>query len=322
VNVAALLAAAGVAPAAVGADEGSAVRYPEWDHQLHDYLQDHVRVQPALVADSDNGDFYRSMLTRHWGLVTRMRRAFELLKPEGLVLLRQWPEGDAFDHRALIDFAIDRRAGRIPSDRLFIKRLKQDRDVAVLLLVDLSRSTANPVAGGGKTTVLEVAKAALVLFCEALQVVGDTYAIAGFSGTGRHSVDYFAIKDFREPLSPAVRARISGLRPQRSTRMGAAIRHATARLALVPSRVRLLILVSDGFPNDLDYKGAYAIADTRRAAQEARARQVHVKAITVNIGSDPRLDALYGRTHHHVISDVLDLPDKLLRLYGLLTRQY
>ncbi|WP_281432258.1 VWA domain-containing protein [Desulfatitalea alkaliphila] len=319
-DLAALLAAAGLQPAAADAADGSAFRYPEWDHQLQDYLRDHVRVQPAKVTGSTDDDVYQSTLQRHRGVVTRMRRAFELLKPEGLTLLRQWPEGDAFDHRALIDFVIDRRAGRIPSDRLFIKRLKQERDVAVLLLVDLSRSTANPVAGG-QATVLEVAKEALVLFCEALQVVGDSYAIAGFSGTGRHSVDYFTIKAFGEALTPAVKAGISGLRPHRSTRMGAAIRHATVQLAPLSSRVRLLILVSDGFPNDLDYKGDHAIADTRRAAQEARARQVHVKAITVNIGSDPRLDALYGRNHHYVIGDVRDLPDKLLRLYGLLTRR-
>jgi nitric oxide reductase NorD protein len=321
VDMAAVFEAAGVGPPADDVAAGPAFRYPEWDAQLQDYLHDHVRVQPVELPADGDGDFYRGTLDRYRGLVARMRRAFELLKPEGLVMLRQWPEGDAFDHRALIDFAIDRRAGRIPSDRLFIKRLKQVRDVAVLLLVDLSRSTANPAAGG-RATVLEVAKEALVLFCEALQVVGDPYAIAGFSGTGRHAVDYFCIKDFQEPLAAGVQKRISGLRPHRGTRMGAAMRHATAQLAQVPSRVRLLILVSDGFPNDLGYKGEYAIADTRRAAQEARACNVHVKAITVNIGSDPRLDDLYGRVHHHVIGDVRELPDKLLRLYGVLTRRY
>lgn len=319
-DVAALFQDARVAPPAEE-DAGVPVfRYPEWDDQLQDYLPDHVRVQQAVVPAAGNPAFFRGTLEAHRGLVMRMRRAFELLKPEGLAMMRQWPEGDDFDYRALIDCAIDRRSGRIPSDRLFIKRLKQERDVAVLLLVDLSRSTANRVAGR-EVTVLEVAKEALVLFCEALQVVGDHFAIAGFSGTGRHSVDYFCIKAFEEPLTTVVEQRIAGLQPQRSTRMGAAIRHATAQLAQVGSRARLLILVSDGFPNDLAYKGEYAIADTRRAVQEARARNVHTKAITVNIGSDPRLDDLYGRVHHHVIGDVRELPDKLLRLYGLLTRR-
>jgi nitric oxide reductase NorD protein len=319
-DLSALFKAAGIDSGAVRENDGTAFYYPEWDDGLRGYLRDHVRVQESVVPAGDDSDFYRSTLDRYHGLVLRIRRAFEFLKPEGLVMLRQWPEGDDFDYRALIDFVIDRRAGRIPSDRLFVKRLKQERDVAALLLVDLSRSTANPVIGG-QETVLKVAKEALVLFCEALQVVGDTFAIAGFSGTGRHSVDYFRVKDFEQPLTAVVQQRISVLRPQRSTRMGAAIRHALSQLAAVPSQVRLLIVVTDGFPNDLGYKADYAIADTRRAVQEARARNVHVKAITVNIGSDPRLDDLYGRVHHYVIADVRDLPDKLLRMYGLLTKR-
>jgi nitric oxide reductase NorD protein len=297
----------------------AAARYPEWDRQLQDYLQGHVYVRDLQVPVEGDIGFYSRTLMRHRGLVARMRRAFELLKPERLTLLRQWPEGDAFDYRALIDFAIDRKAGRIPSDRLFVKRLKQERDVAVLLLVDISRSTSNTVAGG-EATVLDVAKEALVLFCEGLQVVGDDYAVAGFSGTGRHAVDYYIVKLFQETLNDAVRARISALAPQRSTRMGAAIRHATTMMAGVPSRVRLILLVSDGFPNDLGYKAEYATADTRKAVQEARSRNIHFKAITVNIGSDPRLDDLYGRANHHVIGDVRELPDRLLRLYGTLTR--
>ncbi|MBT8341440.1 MAG: VWA domain-containing protein, partial [Desulfatitalea sp.] len=319
-DLAALLRATGVDPAQAGPAEAKAVYYPEWDHQLQEYLPNHTRVRERLVAgDSDSG-FYRQTLDDYRGMVARIRRAFEFLKPQGLAILRQWPEGDAFDYRALLDFAIDLKAGRTPSDRLFVKRLKQTRDVAALLLVDLSRSTANTVVGG-RSTVLQTAKAALVLFCEALQVVGDTFAIAGFSGTGRLDVDYFRIKDFDSPLDNAVHGRISALQPQRSTRMGAAIRHATAQLAQMPARVRLLIVVSDGFPNDTGYKADHAIADTRHAAQEARARGVHLKAITVNIGSDPGLDDLYGRVHHHVISDVRELPDKLVRLYGTLTRR-
>jgi len=303
---------------ATKSDDG-AYCYPEWAHNLQDYLRDHTRVHEIEVTGDQGDAFYRRTLMRHHGLVTRMRRAFELLKPEGLTLLRQWPEGDAFDYRALLDFVMDRRAGRIPSDRLFIKRLKQVRDVAVMLLVDLSRSTAN-VVPEGHTTVLEVAKEALVLFCEALQVVGDRFAVAGFSGTGRQAVDFYGIKHFQEPLTAAVQARISALQPQRSTRMGAAIRHACALMQQADARVRIMIIVSDGFPNDLGYKADYAIADTRRAVQEARSKNFHVKAITVNIGSDPRLDELYGRVHHHVIGDVRELPDKLLRLYGTLTR--
>jgi hypothetical protein len=296
----------------------SAYRYKEWDYRLQDYLERHVRVveQPVSPADSD---LYAKILERRRGIAQGMRRAFELLKPEGLSILRQWIEGDAFDYRALLDFAVDRKAGLMPSDRLYIKRLKRQRDVAVLLLVDLSRSTANRAAGT-PYSVLDVEKEAIVLFCEALTVVGDAFAVAGFSGSGRLNVVYFKIKDFSDPLNEPVKQRIGAIAPQRSTRMGAAIRHATRYLAQAPQKVRLLIILSDGFPNDLDYKSDYAVEDTHKAVLEARARNIFTKAITVNMGADSRLDDLYGAAQHYVIADVKDLPDRLLRVYGRLTR--
>ena len=294
--------------------------HPEWNCNLGDYLTAHTRVRDRAVTGSENR-FYSRVLQRHRGLVKRIRTAFELLKPEGLKLYRQWIEGDAFDYRALLDFVLDKKAGITPSERLYIKRLKVNRDVAVLLLVDLSRSTANPVAGS-TARVLDVAKEAIVLFSEALEVVGDIYAIAGFSGNGRLGVDYFHIKDFSEPMNEAIRNRIDAMVPQRNTRMGAAIRHAAAQFAAVTSRVRLLITIGDGFPNDLGYKKRYAVEDTRRAISELRSRHIHVHAITINIDTadDGRLDDLYGEIHHNVIANVVDLPEKLWRIYGMLTR--
>jgi hypothetical protein len=294
--------------------------YMEWDFRLADYLKDHTRVIDREVAGQEN-DFYRRILEKYWGLVSQIRRSFELLKPQGLKIFRQWTEGDEFDYRALVDFAVDRKTGRTPSDRLYIKRIKAERSVAVLFLVDLSRSTAN-VIGGSRTSVLDVEKEALVLMAEALEVIGDAYAIAGFSSNGRLGVDYFHIKDFGDPCGERVRNRIDAMAPQRNTRTGAAIRHAAAQLEGVDSRVRLLIILSDGFPNDVDYKKQYAVADTRRAVSEMAARQIHVHAISVNMNLDGIrvLDDLYGDIHHSLISNVIELPHKLLRIYSALTR--
>ncbi len=313
-----MMAADPAPPPAAAPDGLPAAWYPEWDQSAGGYLADHVRVveRPVDLADPS---FYADVLARRSGLAVRLRRAFELLRPQGIGLLRQWIEGDEFDYRALIDYAVDRQAGVTPSERLYIKRVKRLRDVAVLLLVDLSRSTGNPVAGG-RQRVVDVEKEAIVMFCEALSVVGDRFALAGFSGSGRLGVDYLQIKDFQEPLDETARRRIAALAPRRATRMGAAIRHAAARLAAEPARVRLLIILGDGFPNDLDYKGDHAVADTRQAVGEARAQGVHTHAITVNLPQDPRLDDLYGPMHHTVIGDVAELPGKLLSVYGRLTR--
>ncbi len=305
--------------AGISGDSGKVFRYKEWDCRLQEYIEEHVlvRERPANPAVSD---FFDDVRRRHAGLLKKIRHSFEILKPQGLTLLRRWIEGDGFDYRALIDYCIDRKSGIMPSDRLYIKRLKQVRDVCVLLLVDLSRSTANAVAGG-RATVLDIEKEAIVLLCEALSVVGDRFSIAGFSGSGRLGVDYFMIKDFDEPVDENVRLRINGMLPQRSTRMGAAIRHALARLSKMEARVRLLLVLGDGFPNDSGYKQEYAIEDTRRALFEARGRHIHTHGITVNMAADARLDDIYGKSRHHMISDVRELPDKLFRIYGALTRQ-
>jgi nitric oxide reductase activation protein len=193
--------------------------------------------------------------------------------------------------------------------------------VAALLLVDLSRSTANRVSGSD-SSVLDVEKEAIVLLSEALQVVGDQYAIDGYSGTGRLGVEYLRIKDFSDPLDDTVRCRIDAMSPRRNTRMGAAIRHAASRLSAVPSRIKLLIILGDGFPNDLNYNKAYAVEDTRRAIAELRAQGIYVHAITVNLDpvNTPHLDELFGDIHHNLITKVTDLPDRLWQIYGALTR--
>jgi nitric oxide reductase activation protein len=296
-----------------------AARYPEWDYSLQGYLDNHTGVHHRMWPVDGDQRFYRQTLVHHRGLIASMRRAFEMLRPEGLTRLRRWADGDEFDYRALIDHRIEKRAGRSPSDRVYTKALKKVRDVAVLLLVDMSRSTSQPVSGTGKT-VLTVEKEAVVLFCEALDVVGDRFAIAGFSGNGPLQVDYFAIKDFSDPTDDRVHRRIGSLTPQRNTRLGAAIRHATVQIIAQAARIKILILLSDGFPNDLGYKKTYAIRDTRKALLEAHASGIHTHALTVNIAADSRLDSLYGNFHHNLIADVSDLPGTLVHVYSALTR--
>ena len=314
----ALICNCGAGPPQSGLDGDDAFRYHEWDWCMGDYLPDHVRVTERLLPEAETG-FYRQTLDRFHGMVKQIRHAFELLRPEEMTILRQWPEGDAFDYRALLDYALDRKAGLMPSERLFIKRMKRVRDVATVLLVDLSRSTANTGDEPG-TRVVDVEKQAIVLLCEALQVVGDRFAVSGFSGSGALSVDYYRIKELEEPFDAAVERRIGAMAPQRSTRMGAAVRHATARLKPVQARVRLIVILSDGYPNDLAYKGPYAVEDTRRAVMEARASNVHVKAITVTVSDNRQLDRLYGKPHHTRIGNIGDLPGRLVRVYSALTR--
>ena len=300
--------------------EGEVFWYPEWDERTLDYLSAHVRV---IVRQMGQGDVerYASALARYAGLVGGIRRAFETMRPQGIDIRRGWMEGDTFDYPLLIDWAVSRKAGTEGPERLYVQRIKSKRNVAVLLLVDLSRSTAHPVEGHPEgSSVLDVEKDAVVLLCEALATVGDRFAIAGFSGNGRHCVEYSRIKRFEESLDKTVQGRIGGMRSYRSTRMGAAIRHAAVELAAQDAAVRLMVVLGDGFPNDVDYKREYAVSDTRKAVQEARSKGIHVHAVTVNIAADPLLDEMYGWNRHTVISDVTELPEKLVRIYSRLTK--
>jgi len=293
--------------------------YKEWDCNLCDYLPAHTRVYCKSMDAGEKGlYFYELTLKRYRGILKRIRKSFELLRPQGMVLLRQWCEGDDFDYRALITYAVDRKTRHTPSDRLYIKHVKQQRDVSVFLLIDLSRSTGFRISGSHQP-VLKVEKEAIVLFCEALQQSGDRFAIAAFSGLGRQCVDYFHVKSFDSPHSADIKRRISALSPCRSTRMGAAVRHATTQILQTTSKVRLLIILSDGLPNDLDYKDTYAIADTQMAIRESRAANVFVHGITVNVQLSESLDTLYGKGKHTLIQDVRELPDKLPLIYRRLT---
>ncbi len=294
--------------------------YDEWDFRLNDYLKNHVKLLEQRRVAGDE-EFYQQAIAENFGLIHRIRRNFELIRPEAIQILRHWPEGDAFDYDALLEYALDRKMRITPDERLYRKRLKVDRDVAVFVLVDLSSSTRKAVQDGSGKSVLAVEKEALVLFCEALERVGDRYALAGFSGSGRLATEFFYLKDFTEPLNDEVKGRIGGIRPEKNTRMGPAIRHAAKALKAYPARIKLMIILSDGLPNDQDYSNEYAIADSRSAIRESRSAFIHVHAITVNASNSAHLDNLYGDVHHTVIADVKQLPDKLPRIYRALTRQ-
>ncbi|MBI9090891.1 MAG: hypothetical protein JEZ12_16870 [Desulfobacterium sp.] len=292
--------------------------YKEWDCTANDFRNDHVWVHETGFPECNN-DFYQHTLNAHPGLVKRIRHTFELLKPETVKIIRQSLEGEEFDYRALVDFAVDKRARLTPKENIYIKRLKQERNVAVTLLIDQSRSTANQVLGSEKT-VLDMEKEAVVLFCEALEVVGDNFSVAGYCGSGRHGVRYQTIKGFDDALDQGVKNRIDLITAQGSTRTGAGIRHAVSKLDPVPAKIKLILLLGDGFPNDVDYKHAYAVEDTRKAISEAQAKNIVLKAITVNISTLSGLNDLYGEFRHNVISDLKELPDRLLGIYSSLTK--
>ncbi|HEV7656472.1 MAG TPA: VWA domain-containing protein [Mycobacteriales bacterium] len=302
--------------------------YPEWDQPAGHYLPDWclVRVRRPRPVRSDRR--HRRALARHGHLLPGLVSQLERVRPAGRELVPRQPYGDDLDLDACIDALIDLRTGVQPSPNVYAALREQRRDVAVALAVDLSSSTAerlppDPARPRQVERILDLQRDAVSLLAEALERVGDGYGIYGFSGGGREDVRLSVVKDLDERRSPAIRHRLEGLVPDHTTRMGPAIRHLTARLARSEAATKVLLVVSDGRPYDLDYGQQYgdagvldyAVADTARALAEARERGVRPYLVTVDPAGGDYLSEMCDPREYHVITDARDLPKALAQLY-------
>lgn len=291
--------------------------YPEWDAEKGVYRPDWCTVR---CRDMRTGDpaFVTDTIARYRGEVHLIRRQFERLSPKRIQRFFRQQDGDELDLDALVDALADREAGAPMSDKVFVRRDKKQRDVAVLFLLDMSDSTDQLVGDGQR--VVDVEKQGLVLLSEAVDRIGDRSAVMGFASHGRHRVDIFRIKHFQERFDRAVAGRISGVEPSGYTRLGAALRHAADHLSGVEAGVRLLVLLSDGRPYDLSYGDMrYAMEDTRAALAEIRRAGMKVFCVTVDPEGPAYLEHMFGANRYTVIQDVTHLPTRLPRIYKNLT---
>jgi hypothetical protein len=308
---------------APSAGEGTFV-YDEWDHQIGDYRHAWCRLAEIPVA-SDTGDFFQHTLATHADLLPEVRRQFQRIRPERYRVVHGLEDGEDFDLNAVIDARADRRAGHAPSPKVYQARQREERDVATLFLIDMSASTDEPVPDAPGRRVIDITKEALVVMTEALEEIGDAYGIYGFSGHGRQQVEIYLVKHFNETLTHAVKGRIGAIEPRRSTRMGTALRHAVARLRKVGARSRHIILLSDGFPQDLDYgddrrSNVYGIQDTMMAFQEAMRAGVMPFCITVDKAGHDYLKDICDGSRYLVIEDIVALPRELPKIYQRFVR--
>ena len=291
--------------------------YDEWDGLIQDYRSNWCRVVEQ-TAPEGTADFVEATLAAHGPSVRLLRRYFESLRPPGLRRSPGQPDGEEVDLEAAIRRVADRAAGAEASDRIYIRREKRERDVAVAFLVDLSGSTSRQVEGDGRR-VIDVEKEGLVLLCEALAAVGDQYAVYGYSGRGRHEVEFHVVKDFDEMGAGRVARRIGSVVPLQQNRDGAAIRHATARLRCRTARTKLLVLMSDGRPLDEGYADEYSLQDTKMALKEACMRGIDPFCITVDSEASDYLRRMYGEVRFLIVDRVEALPERLPRIYRRLT---
>ena len=284
--------------------------YDEWDFRRQGYRKNWCSLQYKALQPV-HSSFIRTTLDKYHGLTLRLRHQFEMMRSQEHFVKRQ-REGDDIDFDALVESISDTKAGFPGSDRLFIRLKRDERDIATLFLVDMSNSTA-----GWINTAL---KESLVLMAEAMEVLGDRYAIYGFSGMRRSRCEFFHVKHLHEPYGDKVKERLTSIAPSEYTRMGPAIRHATKLLEDVDAKVRLIITLTDGKPEDYDdYKGQYAIEDTRHALLEAKTIDIHPFCITIDQQARDYMQHMYGPANYIFIDDVRKLPVRMPEIYRALT---
>jgi nitric oxide reductase NorD protein len=299
-----------LAPAeADGAALTQGLTYPEWDWKKAAYRPDHCRVYASPAAEQGEDWEPDAAMQRR---IAAVRRQFEALRPKRLVLHGQ-PDGDNLDLSALVRAVADRHAGGIGSERVFTAARALERDLSLALLMDISLSTD---AWIGAHRVLDVEKGALLALAHGLTACGDEHAIYTFTSRRRTSVTVSTVKGFEEPLNPAVLRRIMALSPGQYTRMGAAVRHVAKALAERPQQHRLLLLLTDGKPNDIDYyEGRYGIEDTRAAIREARKQGLTVFGVTVDGEARDYFPYLFGKGGYAIVPDAERLPTALPAIY-------
>ena len=287
-------------------DPAPGTLYPEWIHTEGRYRQRAVTVRETRAPESE-GSWPADAMRQHATLVRRIRERFEPLRAQR-TRLGQQREGEELDIPACVQAIVDARTGHTPSDRLYVSVRPARRGMAICLLVDVSGSTDSPLAGGQR--VIDVEKIAVLLANEAFDALGDSCALMTFSSRGAHDVRVATLKDFHEPNGPVVRRRIAGMEPNGNTRLGAAVRHASARLARQPAGRRLLLILSDGRPNDIDYyHEAFGVEDARQAINEARAQGTYPFCITIDQESGPEyLGRVFGTTGHTILRHPEQLP--------------
>ncbi|MGC8659700.1 MAG: nitric oxide reductase activation protein NorD, partial [Desulfomonilaceae bacterium] len=290
--------------------------YKEWDCNLSDYKLDWCLVR-KWVTSQDPNTFASDLQKRRRGIINLIRGQFMKLKPERFRKFRAQTFGDDIDIDALVDAIAEKRAEGVLSDKIYVRRDKKERNVAVLFLVDLSGSTEQELNG---FKFVDVEKEAMGLMAEALDSLGDTFAIYGFNSEGRFRVNVFMIKNFNEDYGETARYRLGNLEAAGLTRLGAVVRHGIAEMDNVSAENKLMVILTDGRPYDLEYGGLdYAIEDTRKALKEARTKKIHPFIITSDKKGASYLKQISPQAQNIILPRAEMLPRILPAIYKRLT---
>ena len=292
--------------------------YDEWDYQSQSYRPDWVSVYEALHPAGNASDIDR-LLEKHAALAKRLQRILDMLKPQNKVRIRYQEEGSELDLDVAVRSLIDYKSGAAPDQRINMSHRNDGRDIAVMLLLDLSASLNETVSGTGQT-LLELSREAVTLLGWAIEQLGDKFAIAGFHSNTRHEVRYLHIKGYGEVWDDAVKERLAAMQAGYSTRMGAAMRHAAHTLEHRKADKKLMLILTDGEPSDVDIADSrLLIEDARKAVQELDEQGIYTYCINLDPKADEYVTDIFGNAYT-VVDQVERLPEKLPQVFLALTK--
>ncbi|MEJ2390790.1 MAG: VWA domain-containing protein [Gammaproteobacteria bacterium] len=292
--------------------------YHEWDYQIQLHRPDWVTVYERRQPKGDPDDI-NQILTLHKPIAHRIKQIIDLLSPEGVQRVRNMEDGDEIDINAAVDAMISIRMGEQPNPRITMRNVLKSRDLAVVVLMDLSEST-NEFINGSDKTVLQLTREAATLVSTAINGIGDPFALHGFASDGRHDVQYYRFKDFNQHFDDEAKSRLAGMTGGLSTRMGAAMRHAGHHLLKQPERRKLLLIVTDGEPADIDERDPQHLRhDTKKAVEELYSKGILSYCLTLDPNADNYVKRIFGANNYTIIDNVERLPEQLPVLFASLT---
>jgi len=295
--------------------------YQEWDYQAQLYRPDWATVIERRQAKGDPEQM-DEILTKHKPIASRIRHLIDALQPQGIVRRRGYEEGEELDLNAAVRAMIDIRRGVMPDTRINIRITRHLRDLALVVLMDLSESTKEPIDKGNpeSPSILQLTREATGLLAWAIDSIGDAFAVHGFASDGRHDVQYYRFKDFEQPYDDVPKARLAGMQGGLSTRMGAALRHAGWHLTQQSATKRLVLLITDGEPADIDERDPqYLRHDAKKAVEDLRMQGVHTYCLTLDPQADRYVARIFGENNYSIVDHVEKLPERLPAVFAALT---
>ena len=294
-------------------------RYQEWDYQIQLHRPDWATVYERRQPKGDVDDI-NTILDEYKPVAHRIKQIIDLLTPDGVQRVRNMEDGDEIDINAAIDAMVSIRMGEQPNTRITMRNVLKNRDLSVVVLMDLSESTNEAMSGSDKT-VLQLTREAATLVSTAINGIGDPFALHGFASDGRHDVQYYRFKDFNQHFDDETKSRLAGMKGGLSTRMGAALRHAGHHLMKQAEKRKLILLVTDGEPADIDERDPQHLRhDTKKAVEELYSKGVLTYCLTLDANADDYVKRIFGANNYTIIDNVNRLPEKLPTLFASLTR--